>query len=175
MTRQTGRLRQLIYYVSMLTCSRQAFAQAPPEKEAAAIVEIGGAVSWSTTGRGSFGPDLALEFTPIPNWLEIEVGATPLLSRSRPVEWNYDVLFKKPWDLSKRVEFMFGFGPELAHSTDLRRSVSSIAVEIVGDFMFWPGTRRRFGWFVEPAYDYSFAGGHEKSLGMSAGLLIAIR
>lgn len=30
------------------------------------------------------------------------------------------------------------------------------------------------GWFLEPAFDYRFAGGHEKSIGMSAGLLIAI-
>jgi hypothetical protein len=41
--------------------------------------------------------------------------------------------------------------------------------------MFWPTGRHRFGWFLEPAYDYSFAGGHEQSIGMSAGLLIGIR
>jgi hypothetical protein len=32
-----------------------------------------------------------------------------------------------------------------------------------------------FGWFLEPAYDYSFARGHQKSLGISFGLLIGIR
>jgi hypothetical protein len=29
--------------------------------------------------------------------------------------------------------------------------------------------------YLEPAYDYSFAGGHQQSMGMSAGLLIGIR
>jgi hypothetical protein len=32
----------------------------------------------------------------------------------------------------------------------------------------------RFGWHLEPAYDYSFGRGHEQSAGISGGLLIAI-
>jgi hypothetical protein len=41
--------------------------------------------------------------------------------------------------------------------------------------MFWPTGRHRFGWFFEPAYDYSFAeGGHKQSIGMSGGVLIGI-
>jgi hypothetical protein len=40
--------------------------------------------------------------------------------------------------------------------------------------MFWPARKHRFGWFLEPAYDYSFARGHQQSIGMSGGLLIAI-
>jgi hypothetical protein len=45
----------------------------------------------------------------------------------------------------------------------------------------WPGLHvlvhreHRFGWYLEPAYDYSFAGGHVQSIGMSAGLLIGIK
>jgi hypothetical protein len=38
-----------------------------------------------------------------------------------------------------------------------------------------PTGKHRFGWYLEPAYDYSFAGGHQQSIGMSAGLLIGIR
>jgi hypothetical protein len=41
--------------------------------------------------------------------------------------------------------------------------------------MFWPNGRHRFGWYLEPAYDYSFMGGHQQSVGISAGLLIGIR
>jgi len=176
MIRQAGRLRQVIFCACMLAWSRAAMAQAAPEREPAAIFEIGGAGSQSIRrAAGSYGPDLAIEFTPIEKWLEIEAGVTPLFSRNHSVEWNYDVLFKKPWNLSKKVEFMLGFGPEFAHSRESGRGMNSIAAEIAGDFMFWPGTRRRFGWFLEPAYEYSFAGGHEKSLGMSAGLLIAIQ
>jgi hypothetical protein len=41
--------------------------------------------------------------------------------------------------------------------------------------MFWAARKRRFGWFLEPAYGYSFTGGHQQSIGLSGGLLIAIR
>lgn len=36
-------------------------------------------------------------------------------------------------------------------------------------------TDRRYGWFLEPSYTYSFTGGHEQSFGLSTGLLILIR
>jgi hypothetical protein len=51
---------------------------------------------------------------------------------------------------------------------------NSVAGEAAGDFMFWPTGKHRFGWYLEPAYDYNFSRGHEQSIGMSAGLLIAI-
>ena len=43
------------------------------EKEPAAVVELGGAASRSITeGQSSFGPTVAVEATPIENWLELE-------------------------------------------------------------------------------------------------------
>src|SRR5438309_7247933 len=42
-------------------------------------IEIGGAGEWSTPdGASSFGPAVAVEFTPIKDWLEIEAGVSPL-------------------------------------------------------------------------------------------------
>jgi hypothetical protein len=41
--------------------------------------------------------------------------------------------------------------------------------------MFWPAKKHRFGWCLEPAFDRDFGRGHERSIGMSGGLLIAIR
>jgi hypothetical protein len=41
-------------------------------------------------------------------------------------------------------------------------------------FLFWPSSKHRFGWFLEAGYDYSFARGHERSIGKSGGLLIGI-
>jgi hypothetical protein len=35
--------------------------------------------------------------------------------------------------------------------------------------------RHRFGWYVEPGYEYNFGRGHEQSVGISGGILIAIR
>jgi hypothetical protein len=151
-----------------------AFAQSD-EKESVAVVEIGGAASQSVTGGGaSFGPTVAVEVTPIENWLELEAGITPLFKR-HSTEWDADFLFKKPWTISKKAEFMAGVGPEWIHARQFGMvTTNSIGAEAVADFMFWPSAKHRFGWYVEPSYDYSFGRGHEQSLGVSGGLLIAI-
>jgi hypothetical protein len=155
-------------------CSGAAFAQSA-EKEPVAIVELGGAGSWNIKdGGASFVPTVAVEFTPIENRLEIEAGVTPLFAR-HSTEWDTDLLFKKPWTLSKKVEFMLGVGPEWVHARNSGVTSNSVSAELAGDFMFWPSKKRRFGWYLEPAYDYNFARGREQSLGISAGLLIPIR
>jgi hypothetical protein len=138
------------------------------EKEPTAIVEIGGAGEWSLTDHaGRFGPTVAVEVTPIPEWLEIETGITSLLGRGG-TEWSADLLFKKPFTLSDKVEFMIGAGPEWKINTH------SVAVEGVLDFMFWPTADRKLGWFLEPSYSYDLGSSHEKSVGLSAGILIPI-
>jgi hypothetical protein len=145
------------------------------EPEPAAIVELGGAAARDLKGGGSsFGGDLAVEFTPIEKWLEIEVGTTPLFRR-HSTEWDTDLLFKKPWTLSEKVEFMFGLGPEWIHTKASGVTTNALGGEVVLDFMFWPSSKHRFGWFLEPGFDYSFARGHERSIGISGGLLIALR
>jgi hypothetical protein len=147
----------------------------PVDKDPVAIVELGGAAGWSlSNSRASFGADAAVEVTPIENWLEIEAGVTPLFSRHHATEWDTDLLFKKPWTLSRKAELMAGVGPERVHTRVPGMSANSIAGEAVLDFMFWPGGKHKFGWFLEPGYDYNFARGHERSLGIGAGLLIAI-
>jgi len=139
-----------------------------------AILEVGAATSWNTTGgAATFAPNLAAETTPIENWLELEAGVSPFYTRSS-TEWDTDLLFKKPWILSRKAEFMLGVGPEWIHRKQSGRTTNSVAGEVAGDFMFWPNGRHRFGWFLEPAYDYSFAAGHQQSIGMSAGLLIGV-
>jgi len=63
---------------------------------------------------------------------------------------------------------MLGVGPEWVHVRQNGKVTNSISGEIAGDFMFWPTGKHRFGWFLEPAYDYSFAGGHQQSIGWLA-------
>jgi hypothetical protein len=156
-----------------LFCAGNALAQ-EVEKEPAAIVELGGATDWSITeGGSSFGPTVAVEVTPIENWLELESGVTPLFRR-HSTEWDVDLLFKKPWTLSKKAEFMAGVGPEWVHATKYSLTTNSVSGEAVLDFMFWPSAKRRFGWYLEPGYEYNFGRGHEQSLGISGGLLISI-
>jgi hypothetical protein len=144
------------------------------EKDALAILELGAAMNWDFSGgAATFAPNLAAEITPIENWLEIEAGVSPFYTK-KSTEWDTDVLFKKPWTFSRKAEFMMGAGPEWIHLKQNGKVTNSIAGELAGDFMFWPTGKHRFGWFLEPAYDYSFRGGHPQSIGMSGGLLIGI-
>ncbi len=144
------------------------------DKDPVAIVELGTSTNWNVSGgAATFAPNLAVETTPIEHWLELEMGVSPYFTRSA-TEWDVDLLFKKPWTLSRTAEFMIGVGPEWVHLKQQGTTTNTIAGEVAGDFMFWPTKRHRFGWFLEPAYNYSFAHGHQQSIGMSAGLLIAI-
>ena len=139
-----------------------------------AILEFGSATSWNISGgAATFAPNVAAEITPIENWLELELGVSPFYTHTA-TEWDTDLLFKKPWTISRKAEFMLGIGPEWVRLKQNARWSNSIAGEIAGDFMFWPTGKHRFGWYLEPAYDYSFAGGHQKSIGMSGGLLIGV-
>ncbi len=158
---------------SLFLCLGNAFAQSV-DKEPAAVVELGGAGGWSLKGGGpSAGPTVAAEVTPKENWLELEGGVTRLSGR-HSAEWDADLLFKKPWTLSHKAEFMFGVGPDWIHSRANDVLTNSVAGEAVLDFMFWPSGKHRFGWYLEPGYEYDFGRGHEQSVGISGGLLIAI-
>jgi hypothetical protein len=85
-----------------------------------------------------------------------------------------DLLFKKPWTFSSKVEFMFGVGVTRTHASDYGVITNSTGGEIALDFMFWPFAKHQFGWYLEPAYERDFGQAHERSFGMSAGLLISI-
>jgi len=148
----------------------------PPgvDDDPAAILEVGAATNWNFNGgAATFAPNLAAECTPIENWLELEAGVSPFFTRNS-TEWDTDFLFKKPWTLSRKAEFMLGVGPQWSHVKQNGKVANNFAGELAGDFMFWPTGRHRLGWYLEPAYDYSFAGGHQQSIGMSAGLLIGL-
>jgi hypothetical protein len=155
-------------------CATSAFVQSA-KPEPAAVVELGAAAGHSLKdGGSSIGPDLAIEVTPVENWLEIEAGATPLFAR-HSTEWDVDILFKKPWTFSDNVECMIRAGPEWIHTRENGIITNSPGIEAVLDFMFWPAAgHHKIGWFLEPGYDYSFGRGHEQSVGISAGLLIGV-
>ena len=168
----TASSRNALLFSALLLFLGQAFAQSA-EKDPAAILEVGAAASRSLNSGGSAGgPSLSVEVTPIKEWLEIEAGVAPLLG-AQATEWDTDLLFKKPWTLSRKVEFMAGIGPEWVHTGHAGASVNALAGEAALDFMFWPTRRRKFGWYLEPAYDHGFVYAHDQSLGVTGGLLIA--
>jgi hypothetical protein len=67
---------------------------------------------------------------------------------------------------------MIGAGPQFSYAT--AGGGTQIASEIALEWMIWPSADRKFGWFVEPTYSYSFSKGHEQSIGVTTGLMIAI-
>jgi len=128
-----------LFAASGIACPQQI------EKEPVAVVELGVAPGWNLKGGGSsIGPTVAVEITPIENWLELEAGVTPTFAH-HSTELDTDLLFKKPWALSKTVEFMFGVGPVWVHTRGNGMTTNSVGAEAVLDFMFWPSRRHRFG------------------------------
>jgi hypothetical protein len=144
------------------------------ENEPVAIAELGGAAGLDLKGGGwSYGYDLAVEVTPIGDWLELELGVTPVFGPHLK-ELDIDLLFKKPWTLSRKLEFMAGIGPAWSHADENGVITNTFAGEAALDFMYWPSIRHRFGIYLEPAYEYGFGKAHDQSLGISGGLLVAI-
>ena len=117
-----------------------------------------------TGGGVTVSPTVAVEVTPVEHWLELEIGTTPTFTR-HSTEWTTDLLFKKPWTLSRKVEFMAGAGPEWIHRRAGGVTTNSVGGEVAADFMFWPWAKRRFGWYLEPAYEWEFGRGRESRSG----------
>jgi len=162
-----------VWIAAILLCTSPTFAQGD-NKEASAVLELGVAPGRSLSDHVStFGPTVAVEVSPIEKWLELEAGVTASFG-PHSTEWATDLLFKKPWTLSPKVEFMAGIGPEWIHTRESGSGRNSLGGEAVLDFMFWPGRKHKFGWYLEPGYEYNFGRGHERSIGVSGGLLIAI-
>ena len=144
--------------------------ETPPEGRSF-VLELGGAGEWDSQrlSSGKYGPTMAVETEPIEGWLELELGITPLFSGGRS-EVGADLLFKKPFPVSEKVEFMAGLGPSVSRRFARDDHGTSVALEIALDFMFWP--RRNLGWFFEPSYGLGLGKPRERSLGVTAGLLI---
>ena len=149
-------------------------AQAQAEdKEPSLVFEVGGAGGWGLQhGGSSFGPEIALEYTVIEHWLEIEVGTSPQFSKGQ-VESDTDFIFKKPFDLTGGLEFLIGAGPQWVHRSGAQPA-DSVAGEAIVEFVYSPWPERHIGFFLEPSYAYDFGKGHEQSLGVTGGLHIGI-
>jgi hypothetical protein len=169
--------RKWVFVGSLLLCGGHAFAQQVNQDvktEPVAIVELGVVPSQNLKDQSSsLGPTIAVEVEPIEKWLELEAGVTPSFGR-HSTEWATDLVFKKPWTLSPKVEFMAGIGPEWIHTRESGMTRNSVGGGAVLDFMFWPSRKRKFGWYLEPGYEYNFGRGHERAIGIAIGLLIAI-
>src|ERR1039457_7414104 len=90
-------------------------AQERTEDDHGVVFEAGAAGEHGIHGGGSnFGPNLAVEITPIEDWLEIELGVSALGTNGH-MELSSDLVFKKPFRLSSTSELMIGLGPSVSH------------------------------------------------------------
>src|ERR1700675_1948798 len=128
-----------LFGVLLLLGGANAFAQsADKEPKELAVVELGAAAGWNIASGGSnVAPTAAVEATPIEKWLELEAGVTPIFSR-HSTEWDVDLLFKKPWTLSKKVEFMAGVGPGWGHARRGGGATKTVAGGVGGEFIVVP-------------------------------------
>jgi len=163
-----------LFLLSVNVFAQKTIIDSATNKEPIAVGELGAASSLNVKGgKSNFGYSAAVEITPIEDWLELELGVTPTFG-SHLRETDVDFLFKKPWTFSPKLEFMLGAGVAWAHTNDHNVITNTANGEIALDFMFWPSVKHQFGWYLEPAFDYGFNQEHEQSVGISAGLLIAI-
>ena len=163
-------VRRCIAWLTAIAAAVVAYAAAADDN--ALVFEIGGAGEWDVrTSASHFGPNVAVEVTPIDHWLEIELGATRFLVGGA-AEWESDLVFKKPFELSSTADLMIGLGPTWTHSSGQGGRANSAGGEAALDFMIWP--RPHWGWYVEPAYGIAFDHGHRDSVGVTAGLLIGL-
>jgi hypothetical protein len=172
------RIRTLTGFALVLLLGSPARAQsaAAPSttanEEGRSIVFEAGWAAEAAKGEGfqARGATFAFEVTPVEDRLEIECGLDAIRTHGS-TETSVDVLFKKPWTLSKTVEFMAGVGPELIHASG-PDGATFWGLSAAADFMFWP--KARTGWYLEPAYEVDFRGGTTRQgLSMAAGLIIA--
>ena len=157
-----------------LAASRANAQSAPPvpprDDDHSVVYELGWAGDYShAEGFHAKGATFAFEVTPVPDRLELEVGVTAIRANG-VTETSVDLLFKKPWTLSKHIEFMAGVGPEVIHASGAEAG-TFWGLSAVGDLMFWP--TKNVGLYVEPGYEAAFrAGTTRQGFAMAAGLII---
>jgi hypothetical protein len=134
------------------------------------IMGVGGASELELRGGAVHpGGNLTIEWDAIENWLEVEVGAS-VLSADGGVEVPIDLLVKKPFRLTRWVEFMVAIGPEVVPVSNPTTKATYFGGEVALDFMFWPWGRH-VGLWVEPEYDFVFRDGVSHGLGSTGGVL----
>jgi hypothetical protein len=86
--------------------------------------------------EGHFGVGGFLEFTPIPRWLEIEIGLR-VLSGKEGVELPLDLTLKKPFHLNEWIHPFVGLGPTVLFTPAEDASPAHIGLNTMVGSDFW--------------------------------------
>lgn len=133
------------------------------------VLQLGPTIERNLNNKtSSSGGTMAVEFTPIEDVLEIEVGATVLRSAGQR-ELGGEILFKKPYSLSPTTEFMIGIGPQVGWKYQGTDTGTSFGIAFALDLMFWPA--KSIGWYIGPEFGYGIGkNSGERSIGASIGI-----
>jgi hypothetical protein len=122
-----------------------------------------------TPTAGHFGAAAFLEFEAIDEWLELELGAQ-ILATAPGREASWDLLLKKPFRVTPRLEVMTGLGPAVIRASGAGETRTAWGIEAAVDFMYWPAGR--LGFWAEPAYEIVLSGGLAHALSCTAGPML---
>ena len=153
--------------LACLLVPNQARAEEP---ERHYVFGLGGAFTLDTADRSAgWGGNAFFEMEAIEGWLEIEAGVSVVKVKTGG-EVSSDLLFKKPFRLSRRLEIMIGLGPEIVQTFGAGAGLTYYGVEAAIDLMFWPS--QRFGVWVEPTYDLTFRDRASLGFGTTFGPMV---
>ena len=165
--------------VTLLACARlipaaahasDAEARSPPPPERYRFVlGAGAAAEIEPPAAGHFGATAFLELEAIDGWLELELGAQ-ILATAPGREASLDLLLKKPFRVTPRLEVMTGLGPTVIQASGAGETRTSWGIEAAVDFMYWPVGR--LGLWAEPAYEIVLSGGFAHALACTAGPML---
>lgn len=152
--------------VLMIGCGRALGEEPEAAEHRDVILEVAPAGEWGLSdSKTSFGPSFALAVTPIEHQLEAEFGLSPMIDHGR-ADWEGEIVFKKPFELSKNLEVLVGVGPQWSTPSNSFGAVAKF------DLVYWKTSQ--IGLFMEPSYSYAFNGEHEQNLTLKVGLLFAL-
>ncbi len=167
-------LRKLVVIAVLVVAPHRAMCQEAADNEDHSVVlQLGPAVERNLNNKTSgSGGTMAVEFTPIEDVLEIEIG-TSVLSSSGGRELGGEIMFKKPYHLSPTSEIMIGIGPQVGRKYQDANAGTSFGVTFAFDLMFWP--TKDIGWYINPEYGYGIGKSNgERSIGASIGIAFGL-
>ncbi|HVT09046.1 MAG TPA: hypothetical protein VHO67_16415 [Polyangia bacterium] len=148
---------------TLLVCARlipsaaHASGAAPGSQESYRFVlGAGAAAEMESLTAGHFGAAAFVEVEAIDEWLELELGAQ-ILATAPGREASLDLVLKKPFRVTERLEVMTGLGPTVIQTSGAGETRTAWGIEAAVDFMYWPAGR--VGFWAEPAYEIVLSGG----------------
>ncbi len=134
-------------------------------------IEIGPETEVPLTAEHSgYGGSINIQLTPIPDWLEFELGVGALAS-SGNTELEAEFMFEKPFQISSTAEFMIEVGPSVSRSGGGDEAGTLLNIQTETGFFIWPN--KNIGWYASVGWSDAPKNGAQ-SISADAGILIPV-